>query len=616
MNNRTLYERAFEQSMKKYFGALEPSVARALLHEVEWVELLSGNTLIRTGEPADGMYILLFGRLSVFLEQEGQEPQWVGAVDRGESVGEMALLSGGIRNATVKASRDSVLAKISTDQFEALYAQYPSILKGFSQTVVTRLNSANQKKTDRAKPNIAVVPLQQIENYPDWVTVLGQFMGKIDQVKHINEQAVTLGLGKDVINPDDPEVFGWLAEADSLDAYSLYEGQPNLSPWTRKCVRQADKIYLLIDATGPEPDRALLDYLLDRRKRHPEAAYHLLIMHPPYTVLPSGTKRWLDLIQPDQFHHFRLGNEKDLRRISRLMMGKGIGIACGGGGAKGLAHIGMFKALYELGIETDWVAGTSIGAIMGATYALDWPLEMLMEGSRKTFIEGNITNDYQIPFYSLLRGMKKEKVLHELFDYQIEDLWRNFLCVSCNLSSNKMMVHERGSLWRAITASSALPGVFPPTIQDGQFLVDGALINNLPGDLLIDRGIDFLISVDVNISREIFTDQEHFPSNFATLSRKLTGRSKSGPRFPSLTQIFMRSSYLASTLHSQHVNRISQVSIQPPVKRIGLMGWDKLDLAIQEGYRSTIEYFQNHPDTLAFLQGETPSIESFAEQVQ
>jgi NTE family protein len=598
-----LYHPALQAAIARYFGHLSPEATQALIAQLEWVELLSGATLLQAGAPADGMYILLAGRLSVYAPSTAGRPQLIGSIFRGETVGEMGLLTDSPRNATVVASRDAVLVKINQVDFQAISEQYPAILREFAQTIISRLQQANQQTLRRLKPNIAFVPLHSLPAIDRWLEQVNQALLAYEPTYLVNQASAARELGLELTRLDEAEAMGslnrWLAEVDSRNEYTLYQAEANLTNWTRKCVRQADLIYLVADPQQARLDEELLAYLQARRQRHPEVRYQLLLLHEPGTAHPTGTLAWLERIQPDQHHHLRREHPRDCRRLARLISDRTVGMACGGGGAKGLAHIGVFKALRELEVEVDCFGGTSIGAILAATQALDWSEEQLMAACHKTFVEGSISNDYQLPFYSLLKGRKKERVLKAQFDYQIEDLWYNFFCVSSNLSTNRMIVHERGSLWEAITASSALPGVFPPFIQGGDFLVDGAFMNNLPGDLLRERGCDFLLSVDVSIAKAIHAEAEVFPSSWEVFKRRFRGRKRKSPRFPSIFQTFMRASYLASTKHSTQVNQLADIALQPPVKRIGLMGWDKMEQAIEVGYAYTLAHFETHQDELA-----------------
>lgn len=607
-----LYQPALQTAIRQYFGYLSPEASQALIDQLEWIQLLSGATLLEAGDPADGMYILLAGRLSVFLDSAAGHRQLISSVFRGEMVGEMGLLTDQPRTATVVASRDSVLVKIREADFKEIYEQNPALLRSFAHTIISRLQHANQRTMRQLKPNLAFVPLHPFPDVGPWLAELQSTMQHFDTTLRVDQATAAQALQLTPAELDRPEgreaLNRWLAEIDSQDAFACYAADPRLSDWTRKCVRQADQMMLIADPSQGAMDEALLAYLLERRKRHPELGYQLVLLHPADTLLPQGTQRWLQRLQPERLYHLRRGHARDLRRLARFVTNRAVGLACGGGAAKGLAHVGVVRALAELGIEIDYYGGTSIGAIMGATQALDWSEAQLTAACHRTFVEGNISNDYQLPLFSLLKGRKKEQALRELFDYQIEDLWYNFLAVSCNLSTNEMVIHEQGSLWEAIAASSAIPGVFPPIIQGAHFLVDGALMNNLPGDLLKERGCDRLISVDVSASTEIHAEAEAFPSGWQAFRQRFAGKKRGHPRFPGIIQTFMRSSFLASTQHSIRVNAMADVALMPPVRKIGLMAWDKLPQATQIGYDHTMSYFAANPAKLkALTEGIPPS---------
>lgn len=608
------YEASLERAFRTHFGQLSPQDLQALYQRLEWIHLLSGQVLMQQGDAPDGMYIVVAGRLVVYLGEAREKV--LGTISTGESVGEMGLLTDSPRSASVKASRDSVLVKIDREQFEALGQTHPMVYRAFARTLVDRMMQVNHRSGLDLRPNLALVPITPLPELPHFIDRLYQAVAAHTETRLITQNSLSqeLDLPPDQLSAAEhqPKVSRWLAEFDGEDIYGLFAAEYDWSPWTQKCVRQADEIYLLADARQFDATGETLAQLLQRRDSHPEIPLHLVLLHPHGDALPQGTHHWLDQIAPQRHHHLRLDREADLRRLARFITQQAVGLALGGGGAKGMAHLGIFKAFQELGIEVDLVGGTSIGAIMAAPVALNWSLEKMFEVSRRVFLKGRIAQDYNLPLFSLLTGRNKHRILRELFDYQIEDLWLPFFCVSCNLSNNQLKVHERGSLWQAASASSAIPGVFPPFIYDGHFLIDGAMVNNIPGDLALERGAARLINVDLNDAPEIMAERNSFPSIWELLRnrmRKRPGRDDySG--FPGLGQIFMRASLLASSNHSHQVNAAADVVLSPPVRDIGLMSWGKIDVAAEIGYREAMEYFEKHPQKLTLLQSgkkDTPS---------
>jgi predicted acylesterase/phospholipase RssA len=194
-------------------------------------------------------------------------------------------------------------------------------------------------------------------------------------------------------------------------------------------------------------------------------------------------------------------------RLARLLTGRGIGLTLSGGGARGLAHIGVVKALRQANIAIDAVGGTSLGAILGAGVAMEWTHDELVDRFRRAFVDTNPLNDYTLPLMSLVSGRKVTRLLRgEFGELQIEDLPLPFYCVSSNLTTGRLAVHRTGSLWRWLRASVAIPGVLPPIFHQGDVHVDGGAMNNLPVDVMREVGRGPIIGVDVGADRAFTAD--------------------------------------------------------------------------------------------------------------
>ncbi len=180
---------------------------------------------------------------------------------------------------------------------------------------------------------------------------------------------------------------------------------------------------------------------------------------------------------------------------------KKIGLALGGGGAKGLAHIGIIKALEAAGIKIDYIAGTSMGALVGGWYAATGDIKSLED-----FIihikRGDIFPIKEIVKRkdgALFKGESiADKLRKELKNIKIEDLQIPFAALATNTKNGDEVRIKKGDLVDAIRASAALPIVFAPVTIDGQLLMDGGLVNPVPADVVKDMGADYVIAVDVS----------------------------------------------------------------------------------------------------------------------
>jgi len=177
-----------------------------------------------------------------------------------------------------------------------------------------------------------------------------------------------------------------------------------------------------------------------------------------------------------------------------------MGLALGGGGARGGAHIGVIRALEEAGIQIDYIAGTSIGALIGGVYAAGG-LDYVEEVAHKITWQKTIKYmDVRIPKYGLLNGSKIHELLHDKFlpKKTFRGLNIPFCAIATDLIESKEIQIKSGKLADAIRASISLPGIFHPFQKDGRFLVDGGLLNPMPVNVVRKMGADIVIAVDLN----------------------------------------------------------------------------------------------------------------------
>jgi NTE family protein len=182
-------------------------------------------------------------------------------------------------------------------------------------------------------------------------------------------------------------------------------------------------------------------------------------------------------------------------------MGVGkIGLALGGGAARGWAHIGVLRALLKAGIRPDIIAGTSIGAVVGGCYVaghLDELEDFARELTRRRvlgYLDFNLTGTGLITGQRLCQRLEKH-----LGDCKIEDLNRRFTAVATEIGTGHEVWLSRGNLVEAVRASYALPGIFRPVKVEGRWLFDGALVNPIPISVCRALGARYVIAVNLNI---------------------------------------------------------------------------------------------------------------------
>ena len=177
-----------------------------------------------------------------------------------------------------------------------------------------------------------------------------------------------------------------------------------------------------------------------------------------------------------------------------------IGLALGGGGARGLAHLGVYQRLTELGVRVHCVAGTSIGAIAGALIAADkvdralaWCAEPDWRKFPKLMFETRLTSK------ALTTGRQVERLLAEMIgEKDFAGLQMPYAAIATDLDTGEEVVMREGDLLSAVRASMSIPGVFRPVERDGRVLVDGQLVDPVPVSACRELGADFVIAVDIN----------------------------------------------------------------------------------------------------------------------
>lgn len=176
-----------------------------------------------------------------------------------------------------------------------------------------------------------------------------------------------------------------------------------------------------------------------------------------------------------------------------------IGYALGGGAVRGAAHLGALAVLREAGIEPDFIAGTSAGAIVGAGYAAGVPLEDMSRQIRTASRQDIATLAWRRRGLSVLDTTPLSLwIEHAIGDVDFAELSIPLAVVACNVIDGREVVLREGSVVRAAVASSAIPGLFTP-VEDGPLLlVDGGMVNNLPVNVARAMGADVVIAVDVN----------------------------------------------------------------------------------------------------------------------
>jgi NTE family protein len=259
-----------------------------------------------------------------------------------------------------------------------------------------------------------------------------------------------------------------------------------------------------------------------------------------------------------------------------------VGLALSGGGARGLAHIGVLKALEAAGIHPHCIAGTSMGAVVGALYAAGHPVDRLEEEALQFTGLGKLLRfvDWLPSWRGLMNGQSIYNYLEALLgpNLTFADLDLPLGVTATDLVSGQAVNLTSGSVIDAVRASLSLLGIFTPLRRQGQRLVDGGFLNHLPVDLARTLGADVVIAVDVQGSEAYLGDEE-----VARITR---------PFFPNFTPPVLQDMMQINAVMVREITRLRLAQACPEVvltpllgKEIGtLRGLDQAELIIEKGW--------------------------------
>jgi predicted acylesterase/phospholipase RssA/CRP-like cAMP-binding protein len=574
-------------------GSTDAALVQAVVDRVDWRRLEAGEVLFHQGDVADAAYFVVGGRVSVHIVNDDGEERLVAELGRGEVVGELGLLDQAPRTATVRAVRDTTLASFSSVTFEELVATSPMMMLNVTRRILTRMRSPTQRKFDRAASLTVAVTAQC--DADALVAEIAREIARFGSTKHLSSDRVDRVLNRTAIsqaatdNVGVPRLAEFMHEADVGNDHVVLQTDREMTAWTRRALRQADRVVVVCSPNPDATERELISKIFATIDDAGHVARMLAVLHPSTTDRPRGSAALLASTKADELVHLRSGSSSDVARLARLASGHGYGLVLSGGGARGFAHLGVLRALEEQGIPVDQVAGCSMGSVIAAGIALDLRGEELLAQVEQQF---HRLLDYTLPIVSIVKGRRITGNIEATFGgWDIEDLWLPYYCVSTNLTKSRLEVHRRGGTAIAVRASVAIPGVLPPVPFEGDLLVDGGVLNNMPFEVMRDDStIGTIIAVDVapDLGPRARADYGLSVSGFKALGASL-GRSKS--IYPSVTSVLLRS-MLTGAVRNQKTSMEDgsiDLVVAMHLPGIGLLDFERSREVADAGYEASME---------------------------
>jgi predicted acylesterase/phospholipase RssA/CRP-like cAMP-binding protein len=569
---------------RPFLAGLDRAVVEDVDAALESVHLPGDALVVSRGQTGVPLMLVAHGGLRASFEDADGIRRTLFEYFRGGSVCEALVLSGAPSPYDLYTIRDSHLLCLPPDRFHALAEKHPALAlnctRVLSQRIVKLVSShefqeAFARKHDRLPRSIALLSVGRD--------------GVVRTRERVAEALTTCRAATRVTNGDAPlagqGLPAWLEHLEANGELLVFECDLSDAAWLDLCLRQADRILVLLDEEEMQrPSR--MDWWRDARLGDRPAQVELAIVHPATTELPHGTEAYVKRPGVVRLHHVKAESRRDAGMLARWLLDRPVGLVLGGGGAFGIAHVGVIKALEEAEVPVDIVGGTSMGAIFAGGVARGWSADLIMEHVRELFASRWALYDFTIPFTSLLAGKKLDRVLDGLFgDLAILDMWTPFFCVATSIVRARAEVHDRGRLRDAIRSSCSIPGLFPPFKAVKDLLVDGGLVDNLPIDAMSERCPGPIIAVDV------FPYQRHKSEKTRELAEGLSARvvewlKPSRDLGPPLFDILMQSSLLGS----QRTNELSRAHhppalyLTPQLDRFRILGWHAYEQLFQAGY--------------------------------
>ena len=366
--------------------------AKTLASAARWFSVPGGRTLFQRGSPSNSIYIVISGLFAVVIESPRGE-QLISKLGAGEIIGEIGCITDRPRSATVRTLRSSEVIEIDWADIKRIAISQPAVLLSLCRIVVERSAHAQQGRLSTCPRTFALVPV-----------------GNCSQMRPFAESFKTAlsGMGKAYLATRDQCEDMTAVELNQIETahdFLIYLAEPENPTWTKRCYRQSDTVVAFANgAQHPEP---LPDAHGTIRSGIPVS----LVLDWGGESQPTRTADWVQVTGASQ--HFHVCRPAHVARIARLLTGNGLGLVLSGGGARGIAHIGVLKSLREQGIDIDIIMGTSIGAVIGAGIAMEWTTESMIDRIQQ-FLRFSPIWEINFPRLSLLAGRNIAKIVQYL----------------------------------------------------------------------------------------------------------------------------------------------------------------------------------------------------------
>lgn len=582
------------------------------------IESYPGDSLlIRKGDHLNDLYILIKGRLYYKITDAEDNVTFQGEFNEGAIIGEMALISDLERSADVYTLRDSIILKLSKQQFLELSHSYPELLNKITQFTIKRLTNSLQgiRVTAPRNKSIALIPIHLLPGFEKQVQDMIIEYPYGEKILLLSSNCLA---GKEhLLNQNgnmSHDGILWINQLEEDYSFIFYLTDPTTTSWTQFCIRQADSLAFIAKAENKDFECSEVEQYVNEHKNYFIKRNILVLLHENATE-PRNSQYWLQKRKVNNHYHVRTDTRAGIARLMRIFTDNTISLVLSGGGARGLAHIGVYKLLEELQIPIDYIAGTSMGAILAAIIAKGNSADETLNIVSNYLLKGSKI-DFTFPYISIASGKRASQGLISIYgeNSQIEDLWINYFCVSTDLISQNLYVHDRGLLWESVRSSISLPFIYPPVSRGDKLLLDGGILNNIPIDVMRSYSQSSRIIASNITNNTIFklTPLPYSLSGWKLLYNKFMGKEDILPL--NLGELVLRLLTISSHQNTEKMMAMADRCISLNMDKFGMLDFKQFKEITMEGYKQANAQF-NTRNIEELLKSKLKATKSFKEHL-
>ena len=579
-----------------------------------------GDNLLEVGHDAPGIFVIASGIVSAVVTDDSGHEREVASLGHGECVGEIALMTGEPCSATVRAITSGEAYLLSRDAFLELVERYPGLWRNVGRILSQRLVRTSRHLSrsslantvallpDSADDETAVLAIAVARSlarqggkrvllvdaragsaFP-MVELAGETVGpslaevlrerpRLKQLEPRSDNGqsadvrVVMRWSGDEAPLSDDECMAALETVAPLFDLVLLVHRHDAQTMNSPVVGRGRSVLALITKGGTQGIPEWVDELLKSPSLRPRleiamltgerSAYCTLeeiedrlekaVVRLPVTAVTL--RKLVDAGSIADSGEIPQVARRVIDRLARQIGEMEVGLALGAGAAKGFAHIGVLKVLEQYHVPVDYLAGCSIGAIVGAMYAGGLSFEEIeerMQGADRKL------RRWHLPLRSIWSDAGlKELLRNPAPTARFRELQTPFAVVATDVGTGREIVIRKGLIWRAVQASTSVPGIFPPTLIAKRHLVDGGLVNPVPSQTVRDLGADFVIAVDLMS-----------PSARAHHMSKPSKNSHPKARVPNLVEMLWRATEIMQEEVTLRSAATADLTIEPKLGRV------------------------------------------------